>query len=63
MEKALTAMVSSLTPTRLIVALISGGARYLLKNISEHVLCSLAFRQIFFFEYLFFVLRLMMDFC
>ena len=49
MEKALTAMVSSLTPTRLIVALISGGARYLLENISEHILCSLAFRQIFFF--------------
>ena len=50
MEKALTAMVSSLTPTRLIVALISGGARYLLENISEHILCSLAFRQIFFFR-------------
>lgn len=30
-EKSLTAMVSSLTPTRVMVALISGGARFVLK--------------------------------
>lgn len=30
-EKALTAMVCSLTPTRVLVALISGGARFVIR--------------------------------